>query len=107
MGKYPPLFNAHAIVKGYLAGAFLAGAIVGSFEMVFRAVLLLFSVLIFVDSSCAWGRARYILSFSLFLALGLVIGLILYLPGLVGTYIILNLIIMTLTYAIEYLGQRK
>ena len=94
------------LVRGFLCGSFLAGAIAVPYGLFIQAALLVVCLVIFVDSSCVFGREKHILSFLFLMSLGLVAGLLSALVGMISVYMLLVFVAMTIFYLLEYAKSR-
>ncbi len=107
MRRDVPLLRGLPLAKGFICGSLLAGAIAVPYGILVQLALLVIAAMVFIDTSCVFGRERHILSFSALLALGLVLGLLSAVISLISTYMLFVFIAMTVLYVHEYLEYRK
>ena len=93
------ILGKETMVKGFLSGSLIAGALTFSFGWIFQLLFLILGIMIFVDTSCVYAKHRHIMSYFFFSFVGLILGLIAMVMGLMFWYIILVVILMLGLYS--------
>ncbi len=88
------ILGKESMVKGFISGSLVAGALTFSFGWIFQLLFIILAVMVFVDTSCVYAKHRHIMSYISFGFVGLILGLIAMVMGLMFWYMIIVVILM-------------
>ncbi len=107
MMEHGPLVEGFPLVKGILCGSLLAGSLTMPYGILVQAALFIIAVLVFLDSVFIFGRETHILGFLAAMLLGAVLGIAFALAGLIGLYMLVTFVVMTIVYLYEFMSYRE
>lgn len=107
MKEHGPLVEGLPLLKGAICGSLLAGSLAAPYGPLAQAALFIIAALVFLDTLFIFGRELHLVSFLASVLLGAVAGVLFLLAGLLGAYILVVLVVMTIVYLYEFMTYRE
>ncbi|MCK4714337.1 MAG: hypothetical protein KAT35_02090 [Candidatus Aenigmarchaeota archaeon] len=105
--EHGPLVEGFPVIKGILCGSLLAGSFTAPYGLLVQIVFFIIAALILLDSVFVFHRETHIVSFFLFLALGLVFTFSSLLAGLLELYLLVIFVVLGIVYLYEFMLYRE
>jgi len=105
--KHGPLVEGFPLIKGVLCGSLLGGSFTAPYGLLVQIVFFMIAALIFLDSAFVFHRETHLVSFFLFLVLGLVFTFSFLLAGLMELYLLVMFVVMGIIYLYEFMLYRE
>lgn len=100
-----PLIGWGPLIKGFIAGALIAGSIVNPFGAFIQAVLFIIGVVVFIEGLFPFGSMIYPLEMVFSAVCGIIASIVLFFVNWSAAFTGLMLITASLLYAIK--GYRR
>ncbi len=107
MMEHGPLVEGFPLVKGLLCGSLVAGSLTVQYGILVQAALLIIAALVFLDTLFIFDRETHLMSFLAAMVLGAILGVAFALAGLIGLYMLIIFIVMTIVYLYEFMSYRE
>jgi hypothetical protein len=105
--EHGPLVEGFPVIKGILCGSLLAGSLTAPYGLLVQIVFFAIAALIFLDSAFVFHRETHLVSFLLFLAIGLVLTFSSLLAGLLELYLLVIFVVLGIVYLYELMLHRE
>ena len=105
--EHGPLMEGFPVLKGLLCGSLLAGSFTVPYGLLVQLVLLMIAAMIFLDSVFVFHKETHLVSFFMFLALGIVFVLSSLLAGLLEVYLLVIFVALGIVYLYEFMLYRE
>lgn len=107
MKEQGPLVEGLPLLKGAICGSLIAGSLAAPYGPAAQVALFIIAALVFLDTAFIFGREMHLVSFLASVLLGVVATVLLFLAGLLGTYLLVVLVVMTIVYLYEFMTYRE
>ena len=105
--EHGPLIEGFPLLKGLVCGSLIAGSFTIPLGILVQIALFIIAVLVFFDTILITHKQPHIVSFLIFMFIGIIAGISFALANLIDPYMLVIFVVMAILYLYEYLSYRE